>query len=491
MREDTSYLPPAPDEPAHDPHNLEMEQALLGAILVNNEALALVDFLMPDHFFEPLHGRIYAACITLNAAGSVASPVTVKDYFVGDEALKAVGGVQYLARLTVAAVTVLHSADYGRAIYDLWVRRRILETGRMAAELVGRGKAEETGESILHKIEDELGTIRGAPLTQKTTWKFGDALVKLVNYCAGGDDEEQAHRIVPSGWQTLDDKLAWFKGDMNIVGARTGMGKSTFSCQLAMNLARAGYTVGFFSPDMTHDQMAARMITSYIAEQFQQMVVYEKLLKRKIDGLDAKYLAEATQAVYDYPIMLDDKGKPTVGHIVSRARDWQRRFRAQGRTLDVLLVDHIHKLSATKATRGRGRPGEVAEISGDLVAAARDLDVAMIAFAQLTDHDKASKEIMPPRLGDLRYADELEHDARSVLFLHRPWYFREKQMPERRNFKSDNLYEVEMREWEADKVAQTNLLELHIAKQNNGPKGIVKMYVHLPTSYIGEGALFR
>ena len=487
----TDYLMPGPDEETDSrPHNLEMEQALLGAILVNNECLAMVEFLLPEHFFEPLHGRIYAACVTLNGAGSVASPVTLKDFFSADEGLKAVGGAQYLARLTVAAVTVLHSKDYGAALYDLWVKRCLIEIGEKAITLAGAPKAEESAEDILHQVEDELGGIRGAPLTAKTAWTLGAAVVDVLQHTEGLQNGERSRDIVGSGLQCLDERLAWFRGDLNIIGARTGMGKSMFSCQVAMNLAEAGYNVGFFSPDMEHKQMAARMMTSWIAAKYQQAVVYEKVLKGTCDQLDMRHLAQAAQAVYNYPILMDDRGKPTVATIMSRCRDWQRQYRALGGTLDVLIVDHLHKLSGTSSARQRGPAAEVREISGDLAAAARDLGVTLLAFAQLTDHDKTAKDIKAPNLWDLRYAAELEHDARSVLFLHRPWYFREKQEPKRRDFKNDMAFEDEHREWECDKADMLNLMELHIAKQNNGAKGVVKVYCHLPTSYIGESKIF-
>lgn len=477
----------ATPEPQQLPHNLEMEQALLGAILVNNECLAVVDFLMPEHFFEPLHGRIYAACLTLNAAGTVASPVTVKDYFTGDEALKSVGGAKYLAQLTVAAVTVLHSKDYGKALYDLWVRRRIIEAAEKAISVAAAPKSDQVGEAMLHDLEADLGTIRGTSLGEKTAWTMPQALVEMWEIHESLKNGTAQKAMIPFGISRLDKILGGVvRGEYGVVGARMGMGKSMFACQFAVNAALQGYGVGFISPDMGHRQMVARMVTAYAWLSEGQVLSYEDILKGRLDALDAKVVAHAMKKLADLPIKLDDKANPMVANMVTRSRDWQRQFRREERSLDLVLFDHMHNARASKSVRGRGRTAEVAEISNDLKAAARDLDVGLCAFAQLTEHDKASQEIKRPKLGDLRWADEIEQDARFVTFLHRPWYYKKDKEPQRKQFKSELAYRDALLEWESERDGERDLVELIVAKQNNGPTGIVTAYCDLAANVVSE-----
>jgi replicative DNA helicase len=270
-----------------------------------------------------------------------------------------------------------------------------------------------------------------------------------------------------------------------------GMGKSTFACQMAINAARMGYGVGIVSPDMKRRPTVARLLTALIWAEMQQLMPYKKILRGRLDHMDRDIGHQASEMLEKLPIIIDEKSSPTVAAISSRARDWKRRFRGAGASLDLLIVDHVHNLRASSRVHGRGRTAEVGEISNDLKAVAGDLDVGLCAFSQITEHDKATQEIKRPKLGDLRYADELEQDARWVLFMHRPWYYKAEKEPKRTQFKTELGYNEARAEWEADKAELQDLLELIVAKQNNGETGVATTYCDLAANVISEQRIRR
>lgn len=473
------YENTAPERPL--PHNLEMEQALLGAILTNNEAFAVVaDFLRLEHFYEGVHGRIYDACQALIMAGKVASPVTVKTFLEENDNFKAIGGGNYLARLTVAAVTVLHTTDYGRLIFELATRRRLILIAEKMSLAAGDVRTDQKAEDIIHDFEAELGAVRGVALSDKTDWDISDSLEATMaahDRLSSGEDEKS---LIPYGIKGLDDILGGIpRGEYGVVGARPAMGKSTLACVVAINAAMKGYGVGMICPDMGHRQVSARLVSTWLAITDQAHVPYEKILKGRLDMEDMPNVKDAYDAIRKLPIKIDDKANPTVANIVSRSRDWQRKFAKKGQQLDLLLVDHIHNLKSTKALRSRGKTEQVGEISNDLKAAARDLDVGMLAFAQLSREEKGA-EVRRPGLDSLRWAGEIEQDVRWAIFLHRPVYYLEKNKP-------DVSKTAARADWEADMVAKKNIMELIVAKQNNGATGIITARCDLPINLIKDG----
>lgn len=458
------------------PRNLEAEQALLGAIMVNNDAYATVqDFLEPAHFFEPIHGEIFAACQALIEKGSVAGPVTVRQ-FVDPEAMKAVGGAKYLARLCTAAVTVLHAGDYGRAIYDAFVRRQLVEIGEDMAFIAARPKIDTTAEKMLEEFECRLSNIRGIAASEKTVWSIGESLEATIK----NHDDKQAGQsgiaMVPFGLEGLDDVLGGLeRGEMALLAARPRMGKSAGMCDFAYHQATQGYNVGIISIDMNHRTLAARIASKHLAMKG-TMVPYEKALKGRLDALDRASFSDALQDIREMPIWLDDGAAPTVTKIVSRAREWQRMLARKGQRLDVLYVDHVHKMQATK-DKSYNETAAITAISAGLTAAARELDVALCALCQL-NRDLERREDKRPMLADLRQSGALEQDARQIIFMHREWEYRKDPEPAQ--------YDKDRMDWESDRATYEHLVEFKVAKQNNGPTRTVKAYCDLPVNLIAS-----
>ena len=460
------------------PHNLEMEQAMLGAILVFNEAYERVsEFLKPKHFFEPLHGRIYQACQTLIEAGKKAGPAALRNYFKDDEALKQVGGGKYLARLAVGAVSITAAADYGRAIYDLAVRRELIALGEEMSVKAAAPKPDDSAETILREFEARLGSVKGAPLTERTVWGLQDSLKELLDDHDARQRGERSKALIAFGIPALDGFLGGLeRGELSLIAARPSMGKSALMCEMALYQAYMGYNVAVFSIDMEHKRLAARMASAHLARNG-VYAPYEDANKGRLDSINRAAFNEAMES-FNLPLLIDDGPAPTISKVVSRIREWNRALARADRRLDVVYVDHIHKMGWDSGSRNEEEA--VKRISNGLTSAAREFDVAMCALAQL-NRQVETRENKRPMLADLRYSGALEQDARLVLFPFREYYYRMKSKPDESKTSVES-----MADWQAETDAKKHLIEFNIAKQNNGPEGTVTSYCDLAVNLITD-----
>jgi replicative DNA helicase len=276
----TALSPNAAPTYRNQPQNIEAEQALLGAILVNNDALNKVnDFLEENFFYEPVHQRIYGVIETLVDRGQIANPVTLKQYFETDDALSEVGGSQYLARLAGSAVTIINAEHYGRMIYDLYLRRSLISIGEDIVNEAFDADVEANGESQIEQAEQSLYSLAEMGTTGSGFQSFADAATEAVRMAEAAHKRDTKLVGVDTGLKDLNEMLGGMHpSDLLILAARPAMGKSSLATNISVNAAKDGAIVAFFSLEMSAEQLATRIL----AEEAQ--ISSEKIRRGAIDA---------------------------------------------------------------------------------------------------------------------------------------------------------------------------------------------------------------
>ncbi len=452
------------------PHNIEAEQALLGAILVNNDAFDRVsDFLLPEHFSEEVHRRVYDVASQLIRAGKIATPITLKT-FLGEHDLGGITIPQYLARLAAEATTVINAEDYGRTIYDLALRRQLILIGE---DIVNNAYDAPVAASPRGQIEDaerKLYSVAEVGRYDGGFQRFSDALTTAVDMAARAWERDGRLSGVATGLTDLDRMMGGLQAsDLVIVAGRPGMGKTALATNIAFNIAKAyefeeradgthatvnGGVVGFFSLEMSAEQLATRIISE------QAGVASYKIRRGDITEEDFHHVAEAARDMQSIPFYIDQTGGLSIAQLTARARRLKRQ-----RGLDVLVVDYLQLLSGSK-TRSDNRVQEMTEITTGLKALAKEMNVPVIALSQLS-RQVESRDDKRPQLSDLRESGSIEQDADIVMFVFREEYYLKNKQPREGT--------EEFLTWQADMERVHGRAEVIIGKQRHGPTGTIEL----------------
>ncbi len=465
--------PPDSAEVPELPHNFEAEQALLGAILVNNEAYARVsDFLRPDHFYDPVNGRIFEACAKLIERHQVANPVTLKTVFQDDPGLADAGGARYLARLAASAVTIINAGDYGRTVADLYLRRRLIELSldirseAFAADLDNPALSQvENAERKLYELA-EKGEFEGG------FQSFTDVLTRAIEMAEAAFKREGRLTGTATGFRDLDTLLGGLQpSDLLILAGRPAMGKTAFATNIAYHAARTcrletdpqgrrtvadGAVVGFFSLEMSAEQLATRIISEAAG------VSSDKIRKGDLSNHDFQKLVEATQELARLPFFIDDTPALSIAQLRTRARRLQRQ-----QSLSLIVVDYLQLLRPSVSKASDNRVQEISDITRGLKALAKELNVPVLALSQLS-RAVEQREDKRPQLADLRESGSIEQDADVVMFVFREEYYLSRLEPAEMGTEA---YE----KWKERMEGVHNLAEVIIGKQRHGPTGTVKL----------------
>jgi len=453
------------------PHNIEAEQALLGAILVNNEAANKVDeFLTAEHFFEPVHQRIFAAAQKLIERGQIANPVTLKHYFDRDDALTDVGGTQYLARLAGAAVSIINAEHYGRAIFDLAIRRNLIGIGEDVVNDAYEADVEVPAGEQIEIAEQRLFTLAESGQRDRGFLDFAAALTQAIDLAEAAYHRDGRLTGVATGMVDLDSKLGGLHpSDLVILAGRPAMGKTSLATNIAFNAATShkravgedgtaqstdGAVVAFFSLEMSAEQLATRIL----AEQAE--ISSEKIRRGDISGGDFSRLVKASQRLAEIPLFIDDTPALTISALRTRARRLKRTH-----DLGLVVVDYLQLLRPSNR-RADNRVQEISEITQGLKALAKDLNVPVLALSQLSRQGE-QREDKRPQLADLRESGSIEQDADVVMFVFREEYYHERREPE-----MDTQQHVE---WQEKMNRIHGVAEVIIGKQRHGPTGTVRL----------------
>jgi replicative DNA helicase len=454
------------------PHNIEVEQALLGAILVNNEAFYRVsDFLDQRHFFEPLHQKIYELAGSLVRQGKVASPVTLKTFLPSDIDVGGLNASQYLARLAAEATTVINAEDYGRTIYDLAIRRDLILIGEDMVNVAYDAPVDFAPAAQIEDAERKLYEIAETGKYDGGFQRFANALTTAVEMAAHAYQRDGKLSGIATNLKDLDRLMGGLqKSDLIIVAGRPGMGKTALATNIAYNIARAwrgevqadGHTatvnggiVGFFSLEMSAEQLATRII----AEQTE--IPSYRIRRGEIDPSDFDRIAETARDIEALPLYIDETGGLSIAQLAARARRLKRQ-----RGLDLIMVDYIQLLQGSSRKAAESRVQEVTEITTSLKALAKELNVPIVALSQLS-RQVENRDDKRPQLSDLRESGSIEQDADVVLFVFREEYYvrnREPRAGTEEHFK-----------WQAEMEEVHGKAEVIIGKQRHGPTGTVPL----------------
>jgi replicative DNA helicase len=454
------------------PHNIEAEQALLGAILVNNEALYRVsDFLEPQHFFEPIHRQIYEIARSLIRTGKLASPVTLKTFLPAEIDIAGLTLAQYLARVAAEATTIINAVDYGRTVYDLAIRRELINIGEDMVNVAfdapvdfAPGDQIEDAERRLYELA-EVGRYGGG------FQKFETALTTAVDMAARAYQREGKLSGLATGLKDVDSKMGGLQpSDLIIVAGRPGMGKTALATNIAYNVARAwrgevradghidtvnGGIVGFFSLEMSAEQLATRIIAE------QSAIPSSTIRRGGINERDFEKIKDVAIELQHLPFFIDETGGLTVAQLAARARRLKRQ-----KGLDLLVIDYIQLLQGSTRRAMEGRVQEVTEITTSLKALAKELNVPVLALSQLS-RQVENRDDKRPQLSDLRESGSIEQDADVVLFVFREEYYLSNKEP-RPGTDEHTRWQVEM----ADVHGKAEII---IGKQRHGPTGTVNV----------------
>ena len=458
------------------PKNIEAEQALLGALLVNNKAYEkIADLLKPAFFADATHQKIYEVMSRLLSHEHTADIITLKGYFEQEGTLNEVGGFQYLAKLADGASPLTNVEYYAQFIYDKYLRRELVNTGY---EIVNDALLENLDESALEQIDNaekalynlaEQGDTKGNfiefPTTLNLSLKLLERAIKNQGKLSG----------VSTGLNKLDYKIGGLNNaELLILAARPGMGKTSLAINIAYNVAELHSRdneidankrgVAFFSLEMSAEELGARILS------FTCDVPSNKMRVGEIDEAQFNRVAEMVRTMQTIPLYIDDTPGLSINTIRARARRLKRRTGGLG----LIVVDYIQLLSGGNKKSEGNRVQEVSEISRGLKILAKELDIPVLAISQLNRSVENRDEKMP-QMADLRESGSIEQDADIVMFIYRENYYIARSEPKRKEGESEDAFQKKHAEWEERERKTRHLAEVNIAKNRHGPIGPVQL----------------
>ena len=472
---DSNVLKLAPDAgtPVYRsaPHNIEAEQSLLGAILVNNDAFYRVsDFLEAKHFFEPIHQTIFETAGSLIRMGKVATPVTLKTFLPADTDIGGMTVGQYLARLAAEATTIINAQDYGRTVYDMSLRRDLIRIGEDMVNVAFDAPVDFTPRTQIEDAERQLYELAESGRYDGGFQRFSQALTTAVDMAAKAFQRDGSLSGIATGLRDLDTKMGGLQAsDLIIVAGRPGMGKTALATNIAYNIARAhraevqpdgtmksvnGGIVGFFSCEMSAEQLATRILA-------EQTSIASSMIRRGgISEADFEKIRDYSIELQSLPLYVDETGGLSISQLTARARRLKRQ-----KGLDMIVIDYIQLLQGS-GKKSDNRVQEVTEITTNLKALAKELNVPIIALSQLS-RQVENRDDKRPQLADLRESGSIEQDADVVIFVYREEYYLANKEP--------RIGTPEYEKWQLDMSLVHGKAEIIIGKQRHGPTGTVEV----------------
>jgi replicative DNA helicase len=463
--------------------NVEIEQELLGAIL--NHGGAVIDAIDPiisvADFHEPVHRTLYASFVDAHAKGrgiALTLAIAALGADAGVELLEGVTVGQYVARVAASATTPGRAIDYAKLIREFAQRREIVGVmdaiqGGIAANLA---PAEIAGAGI-----DALdGIVSANTSATASCMDLGEAAYVAVEKAIEARQNPGKITGISTGLADIDAKTSGLqRGELLILAGRPGMGKSALGVCIATAVAQSNIPAIYFSLEMGAPSLAYRALADLCFDH-QDPLEYFRIARGELSDAQLDRVVEAQRKLRSLPLVIDQQDGLTVSQIAARARKRNLQLARKGQRLGVIFVDHLHLIKASSRYSGN-RVGEVTEISGGLKALAKELDVAVVALAQL-NRTVETREVKRPTLADLRDSGSIEQDADVIIFLFREAYYL--QHPITNDVAEDDKRIGRLMQVEHD-------LEANIAKQRSGPVGAVRLFCSIGANAIRDAARAR
>jgi replicative DNA helicase len=477
-----AFPQPVPVEPVQLPRNVEAEAAMLGAMMIDNRlADDIVDRLEPAHFYEPLHGRVFAAIKTLRGQDMLATPVTLKPMFDADEGMKELGGPAYLATLTGSGAGLIGARQFAQQIYDLAMLRSLVSVGRTLVDRAMDTSEEVNPRAQIEAAEEELFKVASDGGAESSVKTFAQATTMAVKMAERALNSGGNVSGITTGFDTINAKIGGMHhSDLMILAGRPGMGKTSLATNIAFNAAKrwmrdmqdgiapaqsVGAKVAFFSLEMSADQLATRILAE------QSGISSESLRMGKISRAEFAQLAAAAAELETLPLFIDDTGGLSISSLHTRVRRLQRRHNNE---IGLVVVDYLQLLTGSGKSTDGNRVQEISEISRGLKTLAKDLNVPVMALSQLS-RAVEQREDKRPQLSDLRESGSIEQDADMVWFVYREDYYVAAKEPKRPSEGDDSKTFEDHARWATDMERVYGLAELIVAKQRHGATGKVTL----------------
>lgn len=452
-----------PSALAPEPHNSEIEAALLGALLTNNRSFDSVsDKLFPDHFYEPVHGRIYHAIALRLERGETVTPMVLME-FKEDPGLAQAGGMRYIFELAANVVSVINVRDYATTIIDLSLRRQLIVACREAITEAFNVSAEASASSVIETHEEAIYAATQhqtstaiAPLSEA----FEEMLDRLDKAMSRGDEIIG----VRTGFREIDRLLGGLQpGKLITIGARPSMGKTALACNIFWKAGVAGFAGVLFSLEMEDYQLAARFGATEAG------LSVADIDRGRIEPHQWQTLAGVMERAGTLDLYLETSGTIKVSQIRTAVRRLKRR------RLDFVIVDYLGLLQPSRDAMRRGRVEQVQEITRELKQLAKDFDIPVVLLAQL-NRDVERREDKRPMLADLRESGSVEQDSDTVIFLYRHEYYLERAEPKQSDREGDEAFEARFAQWGHELQKARGETEVIVAKNRQGPLRTIKLF---------------
>lgn len=416
----------------HVPYDIDVEQAVLGAMLADNQAIErLTALLKPEHFYDPLHGRLYEAMQTMFERGGMAiTPLTLHAAMKADPGLQEVGGHGYLAALAQAAPALPNVRDLARILSDLAVRRALIHIGEDIVNTAYEAPHDNPPKAQIETAEKALYAIAESSRYGEGPLDFAESLRRAVESAEKAQARGGRISGVPSGFTDLDSLLGGLQpSDLLILAGRPGMGKSSLATNIAFHAAHLwmqdvaggaevprGAPVLLFSLEMAAQQLSARILSE------QTEIEMWKIRNGKFTDGEWEKFVLTMQDLSTLPLYIDDTGGISIAQIAARARRLKRE-----KQIGLLVIDYLQLIEASR--RAENRVQEITEVTKGLKTLAKELNVPVLALSQLSRGVDA-RDDKRPVLSDLRESGSIEQDADVVMFIYREEYYLKTREPD-------------------------------------------------------------
>ena len=446
------------------PHNIEAEQGMLGAILLNNEIYYdISETIITEHFYEPVHRLIYDVIGKMISKGQIATPITLKSSFEVENNLEEIGGSNYLVRLANSAVSLDYAKNYAKIIYDLAVRRGLYDLGGKIQYGAIRSDIESKPDDLIEETEKDLYQLSEKGTSKNSVRTFQSSVEEAIELAKKAFEKDSSVVGISSNFTDLDTKLGGFHpSDLIIIAGRPSMGKTSLATNIAFNIAKDFHdnkdtksSVLFFSLEMSSEQLARRILSE------QARISSNDIRRGNLSENDLDNLVSVSKEILEIPLYIDDTPAVNIATLSSRARRLKRN-----NGLGVIVIDYLQLLRPSKTSRNESRVLEISEITQGLKALAKELNVPIIALSQLS-RQVEQREDKKPQLSDLRESGSIEQDSDVVMFIFREEYYLEKNAP--------SPGTAEFLEWQQKMDEIHGQADLLIMKQRHGPTGNIKL----------------
>jgi replicative DNA helicase len=462
------------------PANLAAEQALLGALLSNNKAYDRVsEFLQPAHFADSVHGRIYQSIARRIEAGQIADPITLRAEFEHTGALDEVGGPAYLSQLLTAMVGIINAGDYGRTIYDAWIRRQLIDIGENVVNQAFAPEPDLDGVKQIELAEQSLFDLATNNVSDTKMLVFSSALAQAITMAEKAFRQAGHVSGLSTGLRDLDKKTGGLHpSDLLILAGRPGMGKTALATKIAFGAAESilanaraqdpdalpKNSVVIFSLEMSSEQLATRLLSE------ESRISGDRIRKGEIGERDFAKFVSVAKKLQHLPLYIDDTPAISLSALRTRCRRLQRT-----KGLGLVVIDYLQLMRPSPGARAENRVLEISMITQGLKALAKELSIPVLALSQLS-RAVESREDKRPQLSDLRESGSIEQDADAVMFVYRDEYYLQQRSPKKMAFESEEKFNTAVEKWQQDMEEVHNRAELIIEKQRHGPTGKIDLF---------------